>query len=90
MNAHFPLFGAAIMTFKRITFEAALAYARGKMEQNRDIRLSIQLILDDLGIRILATSTKGKREHIVTWHDLEYAQYDALRPAIDVVSDPAS
>lgn len=81
--AHFPIFGATQMTFKRITFEAAVAYARGKCEEHRDRRATCKLFLDDQGIKILMTCDQGKAEHTVSWHDLEQAHYDALRLGID-------
>ena len=73
------------MTFKRITFEAAVAYARGKEEQYRDHGIFIRLILHAQGVMIEVTcpSKHATTNHLVSWHELEHSHYDALRIGID-------
>jgi hypothetical protein len=71
--------------FKRITFQAACAYAAGKMERFRDDQISIFLQLDSLGIKVLLRSPRVNAAKVVSWHDIEHKQYDALREGIDEV-----
>lgn len=73
--------------FKRITFEAAAAYAAGKAEQYRDLRMIIRLIVTYLGIECevhcFAVGRHTISNELISWHDIEHGHYDALRLGID-------
>lgn len=73
--------------FKRITFEAAAAYAAGKQEEHRDLKMFIRLIITSLGVecevRCFPLGREILNNHLIPWHDIEQHHYDALRLGID-------
>lgn len=71
------------MTFKRIMFEAARSYANGKEEEQRSACITICLIIKMDGILITVANAHDHKRHVVSWHDIEHRQYDALREGID-------
>lgn len=64
-------------------FEAARSYANGKEEELRSGKITICLIIQMFGIAITVANAHGHRRHVVSWHDIEHRQYDALREGID-------
>lgn len=71
----------------RTVFEAAVIYAQALMDRHQGKGLAIIIVVQRQGLMLkarLGTDVDApRRDRIVSWHDIEHAQYDALRSGLD-------
>lgn len=75
------------MNVSRTVLDAALAYARGKAEQAKakGVHISFVISVSDQGFDVIRSNARGETVRVpVSWHDVNYQQYDAFREAINL------